>query len=98
MPDQKMVYESMEEMSKTFTKGKAQIAEMVTSMNKVAQKLEGGALKGKGGDMFAQALKETLKAKLDKIAQAMQELSTDVSKAMAEMKQVEQQDTKMFKG
>jgi WXG100 family type VII secretion target len=98
MPDQKMVYESMEAMSKSFDNAGKQIQEMNQAIAQVAGKLEGGALNGKGGDIFASALKETLKKKLDTMAEAMQTLSGDIKGAMAEMKQVEQQDTKVFKG
>ena len=98
MPDQKMVYESMEAMSKSFDNAGKQIQEMGQSMGKIGDKLQNGALRGKGGDVFASALKETLKSKLDKMAEAMQTLSGDIQAAMSEMKQVEQQDTKVFKG
>jgi uncharacterized protein YukE len=98
MPDQKMVYASMEDMSKSFDKAKQQLQELNQSTAKVADKLQQGALRGKGGDLFVSALKETLKKKVDDISNAMGDLSAYVTAAMAEMKQVEQQDTKMFKG
>lgn len=98
MPDQKMVYESMEEMSNSFKKASQQLQEMNTAMGQASGKMEGGALKGKGGELFASALKETLKQKIDAISSAMMDLSAYVLAAMSEMKSVEQQDTKMFKG
>ena len=98
MPDQKMVYASMEDMAKSFDKGAQQIQDMVPAMAKIADQMEQGALKGQGGQVFQEALKETLTKKLNNIAKALTEMSADVTKAMAEMKSVEQQDTKMFKG
>lgn len=97
MPDQKMVYASMEDMAKSFDKGAQQIQEMVPAMGKIADQMEQGALKGQGGQVFQAALKETLTKKLNDINKALTDLSGDITKAMTEMKQVEQADTKIFK-
>ena len=82
----KMDYGLMEEMSKTFDQGAEQLNETLSEVQSLAQALEDGALLGRSGDAFADAIKSQLCKAIARLEEKFKELSRDIQKAAQDMK------------
>jgi uncharacterized protein YukE len=82
MADERMNYDSMEQMGKAFNQASRQLDETKSAMDQIAQTIGEGALKGQAGDAFLGALQ-----KLDKrrkiINEKMKELEGDIQGAVS---------------
>ena len=87
----KLDYRQAEEMIQTFRKGKEQLQQTLQEMQAVANTIEGGALLGRGGDAFKDAIQGKLCKSIDALNNKFKELEGDVKKAMDIMKQVDEQ-------
>ena len=93
----KIVEPSMVEMSKAFQQAERQLDTTKGEMDKLAKLMEDGALQGKGGEVFVNAIRSKLNKKMDKLANKMHELHGDVDKALAAMREAEKKAQQQFK-
>lgn len=92
----KMDYGLMEDMSKTFQQSVEQLQDTLQAMQNVANELEDGALLGRGGDAFTEAIRNKLSPAISRLTEKMQELSEDVNKAMEDMRSADSSTERMY--
>lgn len=92
----KMDYEAMQEMSRTFLAGAEQLEDTMQEMQSIANTMEDGALLGRGGDAFTDALRGKLSPALSRLIDKFRELADDVNKAMQDMQEADSTSQKMF--
>lgn len=92
----KMEYDLMEEMSRTFLQGVEQLQDTGQDMQSVANMLQDGALLGRGGDAFTEAIRGKLCPAIARLADKFQELSGDILTAMREMQEADQEAKSNF--
>ncbi len=92
----RMDYGLMEDMSKTFQQSVEQLQDTLSSMQNVANELEDGALLGRGGDAFTEAIRNKLSPAISRLTEKMQELSEDVNKAMEDMRSADSSTERMY--
>jgi WXG100 family type VII secretion target len=92
----KMDYDLMEEMSRTFLEGVEQLANTNREMQNIASMMENGALLGRGGDAFTDAIRQKLCMSLDKLTEKFQELSRDIRDAMKDMQEADKKSAGEF--
>jgi WXG100 family type VII secretion target len=94
----RLVYELAEDMAKSFQKG-AQVLESTTNeMQGIASTLEGGALLGRGGTAFVEAIKTQLYPGLKRLQEKFRELDGDVKAAIKAMRDEDAKAASGFKG
>jgi len=86
MPDVKMDYQQMEEMSNAFKKAQSDVQASMNAIKGVAGKLA-DAFQGEGGTALQDAISKILLKKMDTVAQKMQEVSKDIKTAEEDTKQ-----------
>ncbi len=97
MPDViKMDYSLMEEMSQAFLKGVEQLENTMQEMQSVANTLEEGALLGRGGSAFTDAIRNTLCPAMARLNDKFKELSNDVLNAMKDMQEADKTSQGLF--
>jgi len=87
MPDVRMNYDSMREMTTAFKEAKQQLVEIKEAAKKQGSEMEAGALQGQAGETFRAAINGPLTKALQKLADKMGELAEDVDKARAELEE-----------
>lgn len=92
----RVVYESMDEMSKTFRQGVEQMQDTMQEMQAVASTLEEGALLGQGGEAFVDAIRSKLSPALSRLTEKFEELDKDVQDAKRYAEQADKQSKGMF--
>lgn len=92
----KMDYGLMEDMSKTFQQSVEQLQDTMQAMQNVANELEDGALLGRGGDAFTDAIRNKLAPAISRLTEKMQELAEDVNKAMEDMRSADTSTERMY--
>jgi WXG100 family type VII secretion target len=78
----KMDYALMEEMSQIFRNGADQLEDTLKEMENIANILEGGALLGRGGEAFSDAIKTNLSQSIIRLRDKFEELSRDITGAL----------------
>ncbi|MGB1248985.1 MAG: WXG100 family type VII secretion target [Candidatus Promineifilaceae bacterium] len=92
----KMDYGMMEDMSRTFQKGVEGLQDTSQQMQSIANMLENGALVGRGGMAFTDAIRSKLCPAIGRLIEKFEELSKDVADAMGDMKEADDQTESMF--
>lgn len=92
----KMDYGMMREMAQTFLQGANQLDETMSEMKSIAQTLEGGALLGRGGDAFVDAINTKLCPSITRLKDKFEELAQDVLKAMEDMQSADNTTERMY--
>lgn len=92
----KMDYGMMREMAQTFLQGANQLDETMSEMKSIAQALEGGALLGRGGDAFVDAINTKLCPGITRLKDKFEELAQDVLKAMEDMQSADNTTERMY--
>ncbi len=92
----RMDYGLMEDMSKTFQAGVEQLQDTLSAMQNVANELEDGALLGRGGDAFTEAIRNKLSPAISRLTEKFQELAEDVNKAMEDMRSADTSTERMY--
>lgn len=92
----RMDYGLMEDMSKTFQQSVEQLQDTLQAMQNVANELEDGALLGRGGDAFTEAIRNKLSPAISRLTEKMQELSEDINKAMEDMRSADSSTERMY--
>ena len=93
----KLNYEQAEAMAKTFKDGAQQLQMAKAEMQKLAQLLQEGALLGRGGSEFANAIQGNLCTSIDKLHNRFNELGGDVKAAIAAMRQADSESKQQFR-
>ncbi|HKY84763.1 MAG TPA: WXG100 family type VII secretion target [Anaerolineales bacterium] len=87
MPDVRMNYETMRQMTTAFNEAKTQLEEIQQAAKKQGSEMEAGALQGQAGETFRAAINGPLTKALQDLAGKMGELAEDVDKARAELEE-----------
>jgi WXG100 family type VII secretion target len=74
----KMNYADMEQMASIFQTSAQKIEEMIQEMKSVASLAEGGALQGKGGQAFEEAINNKLNKSLERLRLKLLEEAQDI--------------------
>lgn len=96
MSEIKMDYGLMEDMSRTFAQGVEQLQDTMQAMQNIANELEDGALLGRGGEAFTEAIRGKLAPAISRLTDKFQELAEDVNKAMEDMKSADTSTERMY--
>ncbi|MEZ4726294.1 MAG: WXG100 family type VII secretion target [Caldilineaceae bacterium] len=93
----KLDYRLAEEMIQTFRKGQQQLQQTMQEMQGLANTLEGGALLGRGGDAFKDAIKSKLCKSIANLDAKFKELEGDVKKAVQYMQEADRESQGKFR-
>jgi uncharacterized protein YukE len=92
----KLVYATAEDMIHTFDQGVEQLEKTFQEMQNVANMLEGGALLGRGGEAFTDAVRSKLCPAINRLDDKFKELIGDVHKAIEYMQQADKTSAGKF--
>ncbi|MBV7336103.1 WXG100 family type VII secretion target [Chloroflexi bacterium TSY] len=92
----RVVYESMDEMSQTFRMGVEQLQDTMQEMQVIANTMEEGALLGRGGEAFTDAIRTKLARSLTKLTEKFEELDKDVQDAKKFAQEADKRSKGMF--
>jgi WXG100 family type VII secretion target len=85
-------------MAKTFQKGAEELQDVMQEMQSIANTLEEGALLGRGGVAFVEAIRGRLSPSMSKLIEKFQELQGDVNAAVDYMREADQTSRSQFGG
>lgn len=94
----KLDYGLAEQMAKTFQQGSEELQETLQEMQNIAAMLEEGALLGRGGVAFVDAIRSKLAPSLTKLIDKFTELQGDVNAAVAYMREADETSRSQFSG
>jgi WXG100 family type VII secretion target len=92
----KMDYGLMQTMSQTFLQGVEQLENTMQEMQSVANTMEDGALLGRGGAAFVDAIRGKLCPAIARMTDKYKELSDDILKAMDDMQSADTSSERMY--
>jgi WXG100 family type VII secretion target len=92
----KMDYGLMEDMNRTFLQGVEQLQDTMQAMQNVANEMEDGALLGRGGVAFTEAIRDKLCPAISRLTEKFQELAEDINKAMEDMRSADSSTERMY--
>lgn len=96
MSEIKMDYGLMEEMNRTFLQGVEQLQDTMQAMQNVANEMEDGALLGRGGAAFTDAIRGKLCPGISRLTEKFEELAGDIQQAMDDMKSADTSTERMY--
>ncbi len=96
MSEIKMDYGLMEDMNRTFLQGVEQLQDTMQAMQSVANEMEDGALLGRGGTAFTEAIRGKLCPAISRLTDKFQELAEDINKAMEDMRSADTSTERMY--
>lgn len=92
----KMEYDLMEEMKRTFLQGVEQLQDTSQEMQNIANSLEDGALLGRGGTAFVDAIRSKLCPAIARLADKFKELAGDIQGAVDDMKRADEKAESLY--
>ena len=92
----KMDYGLMEDMNRTFSQGVEQLQDTMQAMQNIANQMEDGALLGRGGAAFTEALRDKLTPAISRLIEKFEELAEDINKATEDMRSADESSQRMF--
>jgi uncharacterized protein YukE len=92
----KLVYATAEDMIHTFQQGVEQLQDTYKEMQSVASMMDEGALLGRGGEAFTDAIRSKLCPAIMRLDDKFKELATDVQKAIDYMQQADKTSAGKF--
>ena len=92
----KMDYGLMEDMSQTFKQGVEQLQDTNQVRQNIANELEDGALLGRGGAAFTDAIRGKLCPAIARLTEKFEELAGDIQKAMDDMQSADNTTERMY--
>ena len=96
MSEIKMDYGLMQDMNKTFLQGVEQLQDTMQAMQSVANEMEDGALLGRGGTAFTDAIRGKLCPAISRLTDKFQELAEDINTAMEDMRSADTSTERMY--
>lgn len=92
----KLNYDMAEEMARTFQQGAEQLQDTMQELQSIANVLDGGALRGRGGAAFVEGLRNKLSPSLARLIDKFHELEEDVKAAIEAMREADDDSRKKF--
>jgi WXG100 family type VII secretion target len=92
----KLNYELAEEMIRTFKQSVEQVQDTMQEMQSIANSLEEGALLGRGGACFTDAIRSNLCPSLGRLTDKFEELAQDVQAAVGYMQDADKTSSNLF--
>ncbi|GJM40361.1 MAG: hypothetical protein DHS20C20_06430 [Ardenticatenaceae bacterium] len=96
MSEIKMDYGLMEDMNRTFLQGVEQLQDTMQAMQSIANEMEDGALLGRGGTAFTEAIRGKLCPAVSRLTDKFQELAEDINKAVDDMRSADTSTERMY--
>jgi len=91
-------YELAGAMANTFRDGAKELQDTEREMQNIAKALGAGALLGRGGAAFVEAIESKLCPSIAKLSDKFRELEIDVKKAIKDMQDADRKSAKGFDG
>jgi WXG100 family type VII secretion target len=82
----KLDFNLMDEMSKTLLQGSEHLQDVMQEMQSIANSLEDGALLGRGGVAFTEAIRDALCPAISRLIDKFNEMARDVQDAANEFR------------
>ena len=92
----KLDYGLAGDMAKTFQEGAEQLQDVMQEMTQISNMLEEGALLGRGGVAFVDAIRNKLNPSLSKLTEKFTELKGDVEGAIKDMQEADKVSADQF--
>jgi WXG100 family type VII secretion target len=92
----KLDYGLAEDMVKTFRQSVEQLQDTMQEVQSIANTLDDGALRGRGGSAFVDSIRGKFSPSLTKLIEKFEELAGDVEAAIGYMKEADQTSRGMF--
>lgn len=85
-----------QEMAQSFDQGAEHLQDIMQEMHSIANTMEEGALLGRTGAAFTEALRDTLCGRISRLVDKFNEMAGDVRKAIELMEKAEQENKDRF--
>lgn len=85
----KLNYDLADEMIRTFQQGGEQLQDTMQEMQSIANTMEEGALLGRGGTAFTDAIRSKLAPAISRLTEKFEELAGDVQAAVEFMQEAD---------
>lgn len=92
----KLDYGLAGDMAKTFQEGAEQLQDVMQEMTQISNMLEEGALLGRGGVAFVDAIRNKLNPSISKLTEKFTELTGDVEGAIKDMQEADKASAGKF--
>lgn len=92
----KLDYGLAGDMAKTFQEGAEQLQDVMQEMTQLSTMLEEGALLGRGGVAFVDAIRNKLNPSISKLTEKFTELKGDVEGAIKDMQEADKASADKF--
>lgn len=92
----KLDYGLAGDMAKTFQEGAEQLQDVMQEMTQLSNMLEEGALLGRGGVAFVDAIRNKLNPSIAKLTEKFNELKGDVEGAIKDMQEADKVSADKF--
>lgn len=92
----KLDYGLAGDMAKTFQEGAEQLQDVMQEMTQLSNMLEEGALLGRGGVAFVDAIRNKLNPSISKLTEKFTELKGDVEGAIKDMQEADKASADKF--
>lgn len=97
MTDVQMDFDMMEDMARLFREGAQHMDDLIRAMQDVANRLDDGALLGRGGQAFSEAIRDKLNTRIGMLQDKLSELSMDVYGALVDLRDGDTEAASRFK-
>lgn len=97
MTDVQMDFDMMEDMARLFREGAQHMDDLIRAMQEVANRLDDGALLGRGGQAFSEAIRDKLNTRIGMLQDKLSELSMDVYGALVDLRDGDTEAASRFK-
>ena len=97
MTDVQMDFDLMEDMARLFREGSQHLEDLIRVMQDIANRLDDGALLGRGGQAFAEAIRNNLNSRVGMLEDKLQELGMDVYGALVDLRDGDTEAASRFK-
>lgn len=97
MTDVQMDFDMMEDMARLFRESAQHMDDLIRAMQDVANRLDDGALLGRGGQAFAEAIRDKLNVRIGMLQDKLTEMSFDVYGALVDLRDGDTEAASRFK-
>ncbi|MCD4685440.1 MAG: WXG100 family type VII secretion target [Anaerolineae bacterium] len=97
MTDVQMDFDLMEDMARAFKEGSAHLEDLIRALQGIASRLDDGALLGRGGQMFSDAIRDKLNQNIARLQDKLNELNLDVYGALIDLRDGDTEAASRFK-
>lgn len=97
MTDVQMDFDLMEDMARLFKEGTQHMDDLIRAMQDIANRLDDGALLGRGGQAMSDAIRDKLNTNVARLQDKLEELSYDVYGALVDLRDGDTEAASRFK-